>query len=150
MPNMPNMPNSKESKRDKTKRLANRRPKYCKRQLARMYLEEMHDNTPAPKKARNWSHDGFTDHAVAILTKLELELGLSSIHRVREYLEHDGYDEMGPWSNIFDLLIDTRDNKTLRYHREHWFYGKCEGSGKDYTPLPIAYIRSTNTCIAYY
>ena len=47
---------------------------------------------------------------------------------VWEILEHDGYDEMGPKSNLWDLFIMDPDSKSPQlvqhFHREYWFDGQ--------------------------
>lgn len=43
-----------------------------------------------------------------------------------EKCSHDGYDEMGPESDIYDLyIVETNGTKFIisRYHREHWYNG---------------------------
>ena len=40
-----------------------------------------------------------------------------------ETLEHDGYDEEGPKSDIWDLYLVHRDTRRVTlYHREDWYY----------------------------
>jgi len=47
-----------------------------------------------------------------------------------ETLTHDGYDEYGPESDIWDLIIiDLSDNTTHSYHREVWY---TEAGEQDY------------------
>jgi len=46
---------------------------------------------------------------------------------VKEELSHDGYDRYGPESNLWDLYIYIKNNKTdeiiiLNFHWEDWFY----------------------------
>lgn len=45
------------------------------------------------------------------------------IFDVWETCDHDGYDEIGPKSYLWDLyIIDSHSNKYF-YHREYWFHG---------------------------
>jgi hypothetical protein len=47
----------------------------------------------------------------------------------KQFLAHDGYDADGPESNLWDLVIVTREgNKYVyyNYHREDWFSGEKE------------------------
>jgi len=46
-----------------------------------------------------------------------------------ETLDHDGYDEEGPKSNLWDLYVidvhDSNDKSTVRhFHREDWYIHK--------------------------
>ena len=49
----------------------------------------------------------------------------SNIEFVKEIIEHDGYDEYGPESNLYTLYIITKEsNKTFtvyRYYYEYWY-----------------------------
>jgi len=47
-----------------------------------------------------------------------------------ETLEHDGYDEEGPKSDIWDLYLVHRDTRRVTlYHREDWY---SWGTQRDY------------------
>jgi len=60
------------------------------------------------------------------LTKQALEV-LSSFEPdvldVWELLEHDGYDSVGPKSNLWDLYIVDSKGILHHFHREWWFQG---------------------------
>jgi len=44
-----------------------------------------------------------------------------------ETLEHDGYDEDGPKSNLWDLYVIDKATRIVQiYHREDWFYWREE------------------------
>lgn len=48
---------------------------------------------------------------------------------VWENLQHDGYDDFGPESDLWDLYVLYRENnkqKFHRYHREDWWNGRKE------------------------
>lgn len=50
-------------------------------------------------------------------------------HSMRVVCTHDGYDDMGPESNIWDLYVadKMKDGFLItQYHREDWFTDKCE------------------------
>jgi len=45
-----------------------------------------------------------------------------------ETMDHDGYDEMGPCSNLWDLfVVDIKESEestvVYHYHREFWYRG---------------------------
>ena len=62
----------------------------------------------------------------------------NSIIYVKEYLSHDGYNRFGPESNLWDLYVYIKNEKTneiiiYNYHWEDWFYHKIKshyGYGK--------------------
>lgn len=61
-----------------------------------------------------------------ILTKYK------NIVRIFETRDHDGYDEYGPKSNLWDIYIVFKDNNDLiyhNYHHEEWF---CKNDEKKY------------------
>lgn len=61
-----------------------------------------------------------------ILTKYK------NIVRIFETRDHDGYDEYGPKSNIWDIYIVFKNNNDLiyhNYHHEEWF---CKNDEKKY------------------
>lgn len=39
------------------------------------------------------------------------------------YISHDGYDELGPKSNIYNLFFITDEDKLYHYSYEDWFCG---------------------------
>jgi hypothetical protein len=44
-----------------------------------------------------------------------------------ETLEHDGYDEDGPRSNLWELYVIDKATRIVQiYHREDWFYWREE------------------------
>lgn len=50
-------------------------------------------------------------------------------------IDHDGYDQYGPESNLYDyLIILQRNNKILYeiFHREYWFHGEDD---QEYYPF---------------
>ena len=61
-------------------------------------------------------------------------------HVFMETLEHDGYDEDGPTSNLWDLYlvqVESTDEKSVvwHFHREEWFGWNTEddqGDNKKY------------------
>jgi len=55
-----------------------------------------------------------------------------NIVRIFETKDHDGYDEYGPKSNLWDMYIVFKNNKDLiyhNYHHEEWF---CKNDEKKY------------------
>jgi hypothetical protein len=55
--------------------------------------------------------------------------GYQGVDIVHETLEHDGYDEEGPKSDLWDLYLisirETNETSTVwQYHREDWYEGK--------------------------
>ncbi len=44
------------------------------------------------------------------------------VYRLGEALSHDGYDEMGPEANLYDMYVD-HSRGTDWWHREYWFQG---------------------------
>lgn len=58
-------------------------------------------------------------------------------------IKHDGYDEMGPESNLYDLhLFIKRDGNYYEqlFHREYWYHGKDD---EPYVPVEF-YSNPTN------
>jgi len=56
----------------------------------------------------------------------------NNIVRIFETKDHDGYDEYGPKSNIWDIYIVFKNNNDLiyhNYHHEEWF---CKNDEKKY------------------
>lgn len=58
-----------------------------------------------------------------------------------ETMDHDGYDEMGPRSNLWDLfIIDIKESEestvVYHYHREFWYRGVDQE--------PYQWLRQTN------
>ena len=72
------------------------------------------------------------------------------IFMVKEHLSHDGYDRHGPESNLWDLYVYTKNNKTdeiiiLNYHWEDWFYHGSNGMGySGYGLKPYQIINKSN------
>ena len=57
-------------------------------------------------------------------------------HVFLETLEHDGYDEDGPTSNLWDLYlvqVESTDEKSViwHFHREEWFGWNTQGDQGD-------------------
>lgn len=81
----------------------------------------------------------LTTPAQTILEKLEPS------EKVVTYLEeitHDGYDQDGPLSDIFDLFFITlKDDYYVfyAYHREDWFHGKVD---KEYELVDKNYVKN--------
>ncbi len=70
------------------------------------------------------------------LSKQALEIvetfGKDKILDAWEKLGHDGYDDIGPKSDIWDLYIVDSDKVIHEYHREYWFHGE---DNEPYTKL---------------
>lgn len=60
----------------------------------------------------------LTGQALEVIDSFE-----GDILNVKETLSHDGYDSLGPESNLWDLYIVDSNSKTHHYHREYWFQG---------------------------
>lgn len=60
--------------------------------------------------------NSFTQQAFDILKKFKRKEVLT----VYELLQHDGYDEDGPKSNLYDLWILVKSNNTYIYYFFHW------------------------------
>jgi hypothetical protein len=92
----------------------------------------------------------LSTHAESVITKYSKSKKSKSnpILYVKEHLSHDGYDRYGPESNLWDLYVYTKNNKTdeiiiLNYHWEDWFYhggNSYRGYGKN----PYEIINKTN------
>lgn len=55
-----------------------------------------------------------------------------NVVRIFETKDHDGYDEDGPKSNLWDIYIVFKNNNDLiyhNYHHEEWF---CKNDEKKY------------------
>ena len=55
-------------------------------------------------------------------------------------LDHDGYDQYGPESNLYDyLIILQRNNKILYeiFHREYWFHGEDDQEYYTFSQIPF-------------
>ena len=68
------------------------------------------------KSKKNLSKEGFYIMETHFLNK--------NVVKVREYLQHDGYDRHGPQSNLWDLKITTLENDKYYlniYHWEEWY-----------------------------
>lgn len=74
----------------------------------------------------------LTNHAIDILD--HFEGGVVSAH---EELSHDGYDDMGPESDLWDLKITTVDGRVWWYHREWWFNGPDDD---EYELVQVSYL----------
>ena len=58
-----------------------------------------------------------------------------SIVCLHESISHDGYDEDGPESDLYDLLILQKNEEKYMvscYHRENWYTG---GEPEEYTKM---------------
>ena len=51
------------------------------------------------------------------------------IKSIEEKISHDGYDNFGPKSNLFDLYVvveyvDTKETQKFQFHTEQWYTPK--------------------------
>ena len=52
---------------------------------------------------------------------------------LKEYLSHDGYDSLGPESNLWDLHIIIELNDDYIFYDYHWEDWYCENQVNEYT-----------------
>jgi hypothetical protein len=74
---------------------------------------------------KNTTKYSLSKYAQPILTDITKHYGSDAIVEVFEELYHDGHDNFGPESNLWDLylIIKLTSGKYLhqRYHAEDWY-----------------------------
>jgi len=70
-----------------------------------------------------------------------------------ETLDHDGFDELGPQSNLWDLyyiFIGESEESTVvhHFHREYWFHGPDNEPYKFIEKTTLSKIASANSKVA--
>ena len=63
----------------------------------------------------------YTQKALNLLRRLRLDMKKFVVYEIRS---HDGYDENGPKSDLWDLYLTDIETSSVRiYHRENWWGG---------------------------
>ena len=70
-----------------------------------------------------------------------------------ETMDHDGYDEMGPCSNLWDLfVVDIKESEEStvvhHYHREFWYRGVDQEPYQWLRETTLAQISMSQPCLS--